>query len=397
MQCNPIQFSEDRLQRLSRHLQGYVERGDLSCITALIGRGTETVYREKFGWQDLESETQVTFDTLFRIMSMTKPVTAVAAMLLYEEGHFDLNTPVHEFLPAFTEMEVAVNWEEDGTPVTVEAKSPVTVRHLFTHTAGLSYGFEPQSDPVDALYHKMLGKNGTYDMTITLQGLAEKLGGMPLAFQPGTSWRYSVSLDVLGALVEVIAGASLADFMASRIFDPLGMDDTGFTVPDAKTDRLATVYQKNPESGALSSFDAPVPLPAMFWGGGGLVSSLGDYGRFAAMLANGGRLGEVQLLSPTTVSMFSVNWAPFESLPALHVDHDGYGYSLGTSVLMEPSPTGQFGNRGAFGWGGAYSTTFWVDPAVSLYGVLMTQFNPTGVYPLPQRFKQLTYQALVSE
>jgi CubicO group peptidase (beta-lactamase class C family) len=396
MASNAFGFSEDRLQRLSRLLKGYVDRGDLSCVSALIGQETETVYREKFGWQDIESETPVAFDTLFRIMSMTKPVTAVAALLLYEEGHFDLNTPIHEFLPAFEEMEVAVNWEEDGTPVTEKADTPVTFRHLFTHTAGLSYGFEPDTDPMDALYHKSLGKNGTYDMSITLQGLAERLGTIPLAFEPGTSWRYSVSLDVLGALVEVIAGESLADFMASRIFEPLGMTDTSFTVPDAKRDRLATVYQKNSKSGTLTPFDSRVPLPAMFWGGGGLVSSLDDYGRFAAMLANKGRLGEVQLLSPTTVSMFSINWAPFESLPALHVNHDGFGYSLGTAVLLDPSPTGQFGNRGAFTWGGAFSTYFWVDPTEALYGVLMTQFNPNGVYPLPERFNQLTYQAMVA-
>lgn len=395
MQTQPIKFSEDRLQRLTRHLKGYVERGDLSFVSALIGQGTETVYQDTFGWQDLASETPVADDTLLQIMSMTKPVTAVAAMLLYEEGHFDLNTPVHEFLPSFKSMEVAVNWEEDGSPVTQEAEAPVTVRHLLTHTAGLSYGFEPKTDPLDALYHKALGKNGTYDVTITLQGLAEKLGAVPLAFQPGTGWRYSVGLDVLGALVEVIAGESLGDFMAARIFEPLGMVNTSFIVPSDTRDRLATVYQRDPETGALTPYDSPIPLPEMFWGGGGLVSSLVDYGRFAAMLANGGRLGEVQLLSPNTAAMFSTNWAPFESLPALHVDHDGYGYSLGTAVLMDPSPTGRFGNRGAFHWGGAYSTAFWVDPAVSLYGVLMTQFTPNGSYPLEGRFKQLTYQAMV--
>ena len=395
MQTQPVKFSENRLQRITRHLQGYVERGDLSCVSALIGQGTETVYQEIFGWQDLASETPVAFDTLFRIMSMTKPVTAVAAMLLYEEGHFDLNTPVHEFLPAFEEMKVAVNWEEDGAPVTEEADTPVTFRHLFTHTAGLSYGvFEPEG-PIDALYLKALTVRGKPDASITLQGLTERLESLPLAFQPGTGWRYSVSLDVLGALVEVIADESLGDFMASRIFEPLGMVDTGFTVPSEAVDRLATVYQRDPESGALTPHESPVPILPMFWGGGGLVSSLGDYGRFAAMLANGGCLGDVQLLSPNTVTMFSTNWAPFESLPALHVDHDGFGYSLGTAVLMDPSPTGQFGNRGAFTWGGAFSTYFWVDPAESLYGVLMTQFAPNGTYPLPRRFKQLTYQAMV--
>ncbi len=394
MHTKPINFSEDRLQRLTRYLQGYVERGDLSGLSAVIGQGTETVYREKFGWQDLASETPLAFDTLFRIMSMTKPVTAVAAMLLYEEGHFDLNTPVHEFLPAFKEMEVAVTWEEDGSPVTEETQTPVTLRHLFTHTAGLSYGFDPE-DPMDAFYQKTLMPDGRPDTSLSLQGFAQKLGEMPLAFQPGTSWRYSVSLDVLGALIEVIAGESLGDVMADRIFAPLGMVDTGFIVPPEKRGRLATVYQRGPESQALQPAESARPLPPMFWGGGGLVSSLVDYARFAAMLANGGRLGEVQLLSPTTVAMFSTNWAPFESLPALHVDHDGYGYSLGTAVLMDPSPTGRFGNRGAFHWGGAYSTAFWVDPEVSLYGVLMTQFIPNGTYPLPGRFKQLTYQAMV--
>ena len=389
-------FSRDRLQRVSQMLQGYVERRELAGISALISRNGITAYREKFGWQNIEAGKPLAFDTLFRIMSMTKPVTAVAAMLLYEEGYFDLNTPIRDFLPVFSEMAVFQGYDENGHVQTEGATSPITFRHLFTHTSGLSYGSLP-NDPIDLLYNQTFSHIDR--KTETIQSFTENLAQQPLAFQPGTQWRYGFSLDVLGALVEVISGMTLADFMQERIFTPLNMVDTGFTVSPEKMERLAVVYRKHPKHGTLSKRASPVPIPVKMWGGGGLVSTLDDYSHFAGMLANQGVYAGTRLLSPTTVAMFSLNWANPAALPSFTAAdpriNGGYGLSLGTAVLLDPSPTGKYGNPGEFYWGGAFSTYFWIDPGQALYGVLMTQFDPVWAYPTPWQFKQLTYQALV--
>lgn len=388
-------FSKQRLQRISRMLQGYVDRDELAGVSALISRQKETLYREKYGWQNKEANVPMAFDTIFRIMSMTKPVTAVAAMLLYEQGHFDLNTPIHEFLPAFSDTRIFQGHDDHGHVLTEAVTSPMTFRHLFTHTSGLSYGSLP-NDPVDLLYNQTFSQVDRNAETI--QSFVENLAQLPLAFQPGTQWRYGFSLDVLGALVEVISGQSLADFMQAEIFTPLCMVDSGFDVPPEKMDRLAVVYRKHPKKAEIVKRVAPIPLPVKMWGGGGLVSTLDDYSHFAEMLANRGAFGGIQLLSPSTVAMFSTNWAAPEALPSFVAAdpriNGGYGLSLGTAVLMDPSPTGKYGNQGEFYWGGAFSTYFWIDPLESLYGVLMTQFDPVWAYPTPWQFKQLTYQAL---
>jgi CubicO group peptidase (beta-lactamase class C family) len=334
---------------------------------------------------------------MYRIMSMTKPVTAVAAMLLYEQGIFDLNTPIQDFLPAFADMRVYTGHDEHGNVLTEHAASPITFRHLFTHTSGLSYGSLP-NDPVDLLYNQAFSQVDRKAETI--QSFVENLASQPLAFHPGTQWRYGFNLDVLGALIEVISGQSLADYMRLHIFTPLKMGDTGFTIPPEKMNRLGVVYRKHPKSGNIVKRVAPVPLPVKMWGGGGLVSTLDDYSHFAEMLAHQGKYDTTQLLSPSTVAMFSTNWAAPEALPSFVAAdpriNGGYGFSLGTAVLLDPSPTGKFGNQGEFYWGGAFSTYFWIDPQESLYGVLMTQFDPVWAYPTPWQFKQLTYQALLA-
>lgn len=389
-------FSKERLQRVSQMLQGYVDRRELAGISATISRKGITAYREKFGWQDSKAGTPLAFDTIFRIMSMTKPVTAVAAMLLYEEGYFDLNTPICDFLPAFSDMKVFAGHDESGHVKTENAASLITFRHLLTHTSGLSYGSTP-NDPIDLLYNEAFSH---IDRKVeTIQSFTKNLAQQPLAFQPGSQWRYGFNLDVLGALVEVISGMALADFMQERIFTPLNMPDTGFTVPAEKKERLAVVYRKHPKRESLVKRTSPVPIPVKVWGGAGLVSTLDDYSHFAEMLANGGSYAGTRLLSPTTVTMFSINWAAPAALPSFVAAdpriNGGYGLSLGTAVLLDPSPTGKYGTRGEFYWGGAYSTYFWIDPQQALYGVLMTQLDPLWAYPTPWQFKQLTYQALV--
>ena len=388
-------FAKQRLDHVSKMLQGYVERGELAGSSAVISRKGIIAYREKFGWQDKEVGKPLAFDTIFRIMSMTKPVTAVAAMLLYEQGDFDLNTPISDFLPIFSKMKVFAGYDTNGHVETEDVTVPITFRHLFTHTSGLSYGSLP-NDPVDHLYNAAFSQIDR--KTETIQSFVENLAQQPLAFHPGTQWRYGFNLDVLGALVEVISGMELANFMHKQIFKPLNMVDTSFTVPQEKRERLAIVYRKHPKRGKLVKRMAPVPLPVKMWGGGGLVSTLDDYSHFAEMLANKGSYGGTHLLSPTTIAMFSTNWAPPEALPSFTAAdpriNGGYGLSLGTAVLLDPSPTGKFGNVGEFYWGGAFSTYFWIDPKESLYGILMTQFDPLWGYPIPWQFKQLTYQAL---
>lgn len=395
---DPTRLAQERLLRVSRMLEGYVTRGELSGAGALIGIGSEIAYREAFGMQNREAATPLTTDTLFRIMSMTKPVTAMAAMLLYEEGHFDLNTPIHKFLPAYKRMKLLVDRGE-GKAELEETDAAITFRHLFTHTSGISYGSQPD-DRLDLLYREALAQTPDDAASETIQDFARKLADLPLAFVPGSQWRYGFNLDVLGALVETIAEQPLEEFMRERIFKPLGMVDTGFTVPEQKAHRLAVVYRRDSESGALVPSDVPIPLAARMWGGGGLVSTLDDYGRFAAMLANGGETMGTRLLSPTTAAMFGMNWATPEAvvsfLKANPAVHGGYGFGLGGAVLLDPTQTGMFGNPGEYYWGGAFSTYFWVDPRLSLYGVVMTQFSPNWGYPIPWQFKQLVYQALVN-
>ncbi len=398
MDSHHASFSTQRLERLNRLFWGYVKRGELPCASATVARKGVTVYREKFGCADIEAGKSLEFDSIFRIMSMTKPVTAVAAMLLYEEGHFDLNTPVHRFLPAFQEMKVLVGRDQDGKPVLEDARAPVTFRHLFTHTSGLSYGSLPE-DPLDALYMQALVPTGSQEVS-SIQKFAERLAPLPLAFQPGTRFRYGFNLDLLGALVEVISGLPLEVFFQERIFQPLDMPDTGFNLPPEKLPRLAALYSLEAGTGKLARREVPLPMSVTMWGGGGLVSTLEDYAHFCEMLANRGSYAGCQLLSPTTVAMFSTNWASPEALPSFWETgpeiNSGYGFSLGTAVLLDPSPTGKFGNPGEFYWGGAYSTYFWIDPKESLYGVFMTQLDPNWAFPIPWQFKQLTYQAMVS-
>jgi CubicO group peptidase (beta-lactamase class C family) len=396
MNSNPSGFSSQRLERLTRLFWGYIKRGELPCASAMVVHNGVTAYREKFGCADIEADKPLEYDSIFRIMSMTKPITAVAAMLLYEEGYFDLNTPIHRFLPEFKEMKVLSGHSKEGQPVLEPARGPITFRHLFTHTSGLSYGGVLE-DPLDRLYMQALNPQEENAVS-SIRDFATRLAQLPLAFQPGTRFRYGFNLDLLGALVEVISGLPLEVFFRERIFQLLEMPDTGFNLPHEKLPRLVTLYSRNPETGELNRREVPLPMMVSMWGGGGLVSTLDDYSHFCSMLANQGEWHGVQFLSRTTVAMFSTNWAAPEALPSFWETgpeiNGGYGYSLGTAVLLDPAPTGKFGNPGEFYWGGAFSTYFWIDPKESLYGLFMTQLDPNWAYPIPWQFKQLTYQAM---
>jgi CubicO group peptidase (beta-lactamase class C family) len=397
-------FSPARLKRIDTLMQRYVDDGKLAGIIAAVARRGQTAYLEKFGMMDIEANKPMQFDAIFRIASMTKPVTSVATMMLYEEGHFHLNTPIAEFIPGFKDVKVFVGEGANDSYYWTDLDRPITFRHLFTHTAGLSYGWN-ENDPVDRQYQKAQREAGVDPRQATLKDMVEGLTTLPLAFQPGTKWRYSLAIDVLGYLVEVISGKPLDEFLKERLFEPLGMVDTDFYVPEAKVDRLCALYGHPNGAEKLQRIDTSAhgqqfQKPAFLSGGGGLVSTVHDYARFAQMLANGGELDGARILSPTTVALYSINHMPEAALPYGFAEgedlyHWGYGYSLGTRVLMDVSKSGIAGSVGEFGWDGAFSTYVWIDPKEALYGVLMLQHSPNAYYPIAPQFKQLTYQALV--
>ena len=398
-----VGFSPERLTRISTLMQRYVDDGKLAGIIATVARRGQTTYLEKFGMMDIEAHKPMEFDAIFRIASMTKPITSVAVMMLYEEGHFHLNTPVSDFIPGFKDTKVFVRETDDGIEV-ADLERPITFRHLFTHTAGLSYGWN-ENDPVDRQYQKAQQESGIDMRKATAKDLVEALTKLPLAFQPGTKWRYSFAIDVLGYLVEMISGKPLDVFLKERLFEPLGMTDTDFYVPETKADRLCALYghPNSPDKLELlepAAHSQRFQKPTFLSGGGGLVSTVHDYTRFAQMLVNGGELDGVRVLSPTTVDLYSINHMPEAALPYGFAEgedlyHWGYGYSLGTRVLMEVSKSGMAGSVGEFGWDGAFSTYVWIDPKEALYGLMMLQHSPNAYYPIAQQFKQLTYHALV--
>ncbi|HLO17239.1 MAG TPA: serine hydrolase domain-containing protein [Anaerolineales bacterium] len=395
-------FSPERLNRITSFLQGYVERGELPGMIATVSHQAQTVYYEKFGWMDCEAHKPMRDDAIFMIASMTKPITSVAIMMLYEAGCFQLDTPIAKFIPAFKDAKVLVRETGSGLEL-APLQQDITFRHLFTHTSGLSYGDNAQ-DPVDRLYRAANQRLTEAKIPMTNRRLVHELSKLPLAFQPGTKWRYGLSIDVLGYLIEVISDLPLEVFLEECLFKPLGMRDTRFFIPPDQADRLAVMYS-HPKPGLglqrTEQFKPPFEPPTWSSGGGGLTSTARDYARFAQMLTNGGELEGVRILSPKTVALYSLNQTPEEALPYGFEANDlyqrGYGYSLGARVLMDVARSGVAGSVGEFGWDGAFCTYFWVDPKESLYGLLMLQYSPNGydsIHQLHQQFKQLTYQAL---
>jgi CubicO group peptidase (beta-lactamase class C family) len=330
---------------------------------------------------------------------MTKPITAVATLMLLEEGHFQLCDPVSRFIPGFKDVMVFAGKTDTGIEL-AHAEREVTICDLFTHTSGLSYGSNPD-DPVDALYLQEQKKGTLPEDAFTLEHLIQALTHLPLAHQPGSKWRYSLSTDVLGYLVQVISGQALDTFLQERIFDPLGMVDTGFCVPTEKLARLSALYTA--KDGGLdlaepSAAERAAKMPSFLSGGGGLFSTVADYARFAQMLLNGGELDGARLLGRKTVELMATNQLPAELLPFGFGEHAiiyGYGFGLGVRVLVDVALSRVVGSVGEFGWDGAFSTYFWIDPKEDLLGVLMPQLGPNGSYPIHQQFKTLTYQALV--
>jgi CubicO group peptidase (beta-lactamase class C family) len=392
-----VGISSERLGRLHRGMQAIVDRKEAAGIVTLVARDGKVVDVHATGFQDLESKTPMREDTIFRIASMTKPITSVAIMMLYEEGRLRLNDPVSRFIPAFKQQRVA---GADGNAE--NARRGMTIRDLLTHRSGLSYGFL-NAGPVGNAYRQ----NGVTDgLTATEMTLAEgidKLAAQPLMAQPGSAWNYSLSTDVLGRVVEVASGQPFEVFLRERIFKPLGMVDTDFVVPDAKWSRLATVYSpqgdgirpmKDPESFAnthMSPIAYYKPGKKYMSGGAGLTSTARDYSRFALMLAGGGAVDGVRLLSPKSVEMMSVSHTEDLTTPGLLLG-PGIGFGLGFSVVTDLAATQTLGSEGIYGWSGIYGTNFWVDPKERLVAIVMVQKYPNAT--VSAAFQPLVYQAL---
>jgi CubicO group peptidase (beta-lactamase class C family) len=399
-----VGMSARRLERIGPAMQAYVDRGVYAGITTLIARRGKVVHKGEFGWRDKEVDSPITPDTIFRLYSMTKPIVCVALMTLLEEGRFRLIDPVARYIPAFGGVKVR---EADGS--LVDPVRPVMVRDLMTHMSGLSYHFVDES-PVGKMYQGAK----VFDAECSLEAAIEDLARLPLAFQPGSRWRYSVGIDVAARVIEVISGRPLGVLLRERLFEPLGMTDTAFGVPTEKRSRLAAMYGRpdviagvtvSSELEAWSkgvndrldvSKSYPVDSPDVFVRGGhGLFGTTGDYFRFTQMLANGGELDGVRILGRKTLELMHSNHVPVALLP-LEIGGlplPGYGFGLGSRVLMDVGQSGAPGSAGEFGWSGAAKTFYWVDPKEELVGLFMTQSMMS--FDLPELdLRALAYQAI---
>jgi len=396
-------MSGKTLGRISDHLmRRYVEPGKIAGALPVVFRKGSLAYFEPLGRMDVERNKPMQDDTLFRIYSMTKPITSVALMMLYEDGHFQLNDPVHRFIPEWRELAV---YEAGVVPnfSTRPAARAMTIKDLFTHMSGLTYGFMNRSN-VDHAYRK-LGVGGAMPGG-TLRDTIATLAKLPLEFSPGTRWNYSVATDVLGYLVEVISGLSFDVYLRTRLFEPLGMRDTGFTVPESEVGRFAANYSRGANKSLHREddpYDSIYTRPRTYLsGGGGLVATAHDYLRFCRMLVNGGELDGIKILGRKTVELMTCNHLPGnEDLTRWAMGsfsetaNEGYGFGLGFSINLGPARTATIGSAGEYAWGGAASTIFWVDPAEELVVIFMTQLMPSATFNFRGQLKALVYPAIV--
>ncbi len=398
-----VGLSSSRLARIGDHMKRYIDAGKIAGTLTLVARRGQVAYLEPLGHLEIERRRPVTADAVWRIYSMTKPVTSVGLMMLYEEGRFQLDDPVHRFIPSWQNLRVFVGGNYP-TFKTAAAERPMTIRDLLSHTSGLTYGFMERTN-VDAAYRKL----GVADQTrsgYTLQDMVETLAELPLEFSPGTRWNYSVATDVIGHLIEVISGQRLDAYLRERILDPLGMRDTGFVLEDQQVARFAANYERQGD-GSLKMIDNPEQSNyrkrSFFSGGGGLLSTAPDYFRFTSMLQNMGELDGVRLLGRKTVELMTMNHLPGgQDLTDLaqagmftETAYAGVGFGLGFSVAQSPARAQILGSAGEFAWGGAASTAFWIDPAEDLIVIFMTQLMPSSSYPLRRELRVLTYASLV--
>lgn len=391
-----VGFSPERLKRLDATMQRLVEERELYGVVTIAARHGRVFHHKAVGMRDQEAGKPMNHDTLFRIYSMTKPIIGAAMMILYEEGKWKLDDPVHKYIPEFRDLEVYAGENKNGEPVLEEPEHAPTMRELMTHTAGFTYGVFGDTT-VDEMYRE----KDVLDPDSSLADMIDKLAGIPLLYQPGTRWVYSVSVDIQGYLVEKLSGKSLPDFLEERIFRPLGMRDTGFYVPKEKRDRFAQLYGWDEEKQVLqpirgdqfgaADYNGPPSLPS---GGAGLVSTARDYLRFCQMLLNGGKLGNARILAPATVDLLRA-----DHLPAGMNVYLGIGFGMDFAVTTAPVRAGTLTGKGTYYWGGAAGTWFWIDPEYDIVLVGMIQRMGAGAPGSPLDIRHLTvtalYQALV--
>jgi CubicO group peptidase (beta-lactamase class C family) len=408
-----VGMSKAALDRIDAHLkQRYIDSGRFPGTQLLVYRRGKVAHSSLQGLADVERKVAMRDDTIFRIYSMTKPITSVAFMMLLEEGRVALDEPVHKYIPEWKNLGVFAAGTFPAF-LTRPPSRPMQIVDLLRHTSGLTYGFQQRSN-VDAAYREK--KIGEVIKAGTLQSMIEDLATIPLEFSPGEAWNYSVSTDVIGYLIGKIADQPFEQYLQERIFDPLGMTDTGFHVPADKAHRLAACYSADPQGGfnfsatdrkggltlqddpTTSSFLQP---PEFISGGGGLCSTAADYLTFCRALLNGGELGGVRLLGPKTLKLMTSNHLPGGlDLPGLsrslfsEATYNGIGFGLGFSVTMEPAKTLIPGSPGEYSWGGAATTSFWIDPAEELIAIFMTQVLPSSAYPLRRELRTMVYAAI---
>ena len=391
-----------RLKSIDKHFNRYVDEGRLAGYAVAVSRHGKVAHFGMYGNKDSEAGTPITDDTIYRIYSMTKPVTSIALMMLVEQGLLQLTDPVSKFIPSFGETRV---WNT-GTvlkPMTNALTEPIRVWHLLTHTAGMTYGFL-YTDVVDDMYRRA-GFDSGVGYKDSLEVVCDKYAALPLLFQPGSSWNYSVATDVVGRVVEVVSKMPLDEFFEKNIFAPLGMTDTAFWVPKEKHDRVATLYRHDEATrrkAKLNNFgDSVLEKPAFLSGGGGLVSTAGDYFKFIRMLEGRGKSGNVQIISSRTFEMMVMNHLPNNSDISTfgrplgeEIFYDGLGFGLGFSVVVDQAKTRVACPNGTFSWGGMASTAFWVDPVNEISAMFFTQLIPSSTYPIRQYLRSLVYAAV---
>ena len=411
MKINPdgAGLDERRLERITEHLQErYIDAGRIAGAQVAVARHGQVGYFRSFGARDLERGKPVEDDTIFRIYSMTKPITGVALMSLYERGLFQLDDRVSRYIPEWRGLKVKER-DADGNERLVEPKREMTVRDLLMHMSGLGMpGGRSLQEALSVENHKP-GEPFAPSFRgggATLESFVANLAEQPLEFHPGTHWHYTISTDICGRLVEIISGQRFDDYLRTTIFEPLGMEDTGFFVPEDKLERFAASYRRD-KSKKLTLVEDPQrsryrEQPSFLSGGGGLLSTTADYLRFCQMLLNGGEIDGVRILGRKTIELMASNHLPGGgdmrqfAMPGGYgeVEFAGMGFGLTVAVAMEPAKTGVVGSGGEYMWGGAASTIFWIDPAEDLTAVFMTQFLPSGTFNFRGQLKSIVYPAI---
>jgi CubicO group peptidase (beta-lactamase class C family) len=395
-----VGFSSERLERLHTLMQQTVDQKQLAGIVTILARHGKVVDYKAYGHKDMATGAPMTKDAIFRDYSMTKPVTGVAMMILYEQGKWLPTDRIAKYIPEFRDLKVFRNQDQDGKMILDEPVHPPTIGELLTHTAGFTYGFFGNS-PVDKMY-----RDERVMQSQNLQQMIDKLAKIPLLYQPGKGWSYSLSMDIQGYIIEKLSGQSLPDFMEQHIFKPLGMKDAGFFVPRDKRNRFVTLYRTDAKGelipdGTPGSPSDYVEQPMMPSGGGGMVSTAEDYFRFAQMLCNGGELDGVRILAPATVQLMASNHVPPSLLTGefgigLQILRPGFGYGYNCAVVFDPPEANLPEGKGTFFWDGAAGTWFWVDPAndVVFIGMIQRMLGPASPN-LEYLSRSVVYQALV--